>query len=335
MPTRRIFSGIQPTSHMTLGNYLGAVRNWVRLQDEDYETIFCVVDLHALTQPQEPDALRRQTRELTAALLACGVDPEGSILFLQSQLPEHSELAWLFSCVTPLGWLRRMTQFKDKAGKQQDQAMHGLLAYPVLMAADILLYRATHVPVGEDQKQHLELAREIAGSFNHRYGTSYFPLPEPQILGSATRVMSLRDGRQKMSKSDPSDMSRINLTDDADTIALKLRKARTDPQPLPETADGFADRPEAENLVSIYAALAEVEVATVLAEFGGSPFSGFKTALAELAIDRLAPIAAEMRRLLAEPGHVEQVLRAGAERARALARPTLAEVQAMMGLLRL
>ncbi len=330
----RIFSGIQPTHNMHLGNYLGAVRNWVKLQDS-FDTIYCVVDLHALTIPQDPQALRSHIRELAATLLACGIDPVRSILFVQSQVPAHSELAWLFSCLTPLGWLKRMTQFKDKAGKQQDVAMHGLLAYPVLMAADILVYKATHVPVGEDQKQHLELARDIAGSFNQRYGRDVFPLPEPQILGAATRVMSLRDGTKKMSKSDSSDQSRINMTDDADTIALKIRRAKTDPEPLPSEAEGLAGRPEAENLVTIYAALAEQPVEAVLREFGGAPFSRFKQALTDRAVAVLAPIAGEMRRLTADPGYVESVLRAGGEKARAIAEPVLAETQEVMGLLRL
>ncbi|MGF6227469.1 tryptophanyl-tRNA synthetase [Inquilinus ginsengisoli] len=332
---KRIFSGIQPTHNMHLGNYLGAVRNWVALQDgAEFETIYCVVDLHALTQPQDPVELRAHIRELAATLLAVGIDPARSILFAQSQVPQHSELAWLFSCVTPLGWLRRMTQFKDKAGKQQDTAMHGLLAYPVLMAADILLYKGTHVPVGEDQKQHLELTRDIAQSFNQRYGVEFFPLPEPQILGSATRVMSLRDGSKKMSKSDESDYSRINMTDDADTIALKFRRAKTDPEPLPAEAAGLAGRPEAENLVNIYGALAGKDVDAVLAEFGGAPFSTFKGALTDIAVSVLAPIGGEMRRLMADPGHVDAVLRQGGEKAAAIAAPVLAETQDIMGLLR-
>jgi tryptophanyl-tRNA synthetase len=330
---QRIFSGIQPTHDMHLGNYLGAVRNWVALQDR-FETIYCVVDLHALTQPQDPAELRAHTRELAAALIAVGIDPARSILFAQSQVPAHSELGWLLTCLTPLGWLRRMTQFKDKAGKQPDAAMHGLLAYPVLMAADILLYRATHVPVGEDQKQHLELTRDIAQSFNQRYGTDYFPVPEPQILGPATRVMSLRDGTRKMSKSDPSDQSRINMTDDADTIALKIRRAKTDPESLPSETAGLAGRPEAENLVTIYAALADCTAEDVLAEYGGAPFSAFKTALTDRAVAILGPIAAEMKRLLADPGHVDGVLRRGGEKASALARPVLAGAQDLMGLLR-
>ena len=329
----RILSGIQPTHKMHLGNYLGAVRNWVGLQD-DFETLYCVVDLHALTTPPAPSELRAQSRDLTAALLAAGRDPGRSIVFAQSQVAAHSELAWLFACITPLGWLNRMTQFKDKAGKHKDKAGLGLYAYPVLMAADILIYRATHVPVGEDQKQHLELTREIAGSFNHRYGVDFFPLPEPQIFGAATRVMSLRDGTAKMSKSDRSDYSRINMTDDADTIALKIRKAKTDPEPLPAEPAGLAGRPEAENLVNIYAALTHKPRAAVLTEFGGAPFSVFKGALTDVAVTALAPIAAEMNRLLADPGHIDAVLRAGGERARALAAKTLAAVQDIVGILR-
>ena len=329
----RILSGIQPTNKMHLGNYLGAVRNWVGLQ-EDFETLYCVVDLHALTLPQDPDELRAQTLELAAVLLASGIDPGRSIVFAQSQVAAHSELAWLFSCITPLGWLNRMTQFKDKAGKHRDKAGLGLYAYPVLMAADILIYRATHVPVGEDQKQHLELTREIAGSFNHRYGEEFFPLPEPQIFGSATRVMSLRDGTSKMSKSDSSDYSRINMTDDADTIALKIRKAKTDPEPIPSEAGGLEERPEAANLVNIYAALTHKTADDVLQEFGGSAFSVFKGALTDVSVATLAPIADEMNRLIAEPGHVEQILRDGGEKARAMASDTLAGVHRIMGLLR-
>ena len=329
----RIFSGIQPTAKMTLGNYLGAVRNWVSLQD-GFETIYCIVDLHALTVPQVPDELRANSRELAATLIAAGIDPERSIVFCQSQVAAHSELAWLFSCLTPLGWLNRMTQFKEKAGKQREQAVLGLYSYPVLMAADILVYRATHVPVGDDQKQHLELSREIAGTFNHRYDVDFFTLPEPQIYGAATRVMSLRDGTKKMSKSDPSDYSRINLADDADTIALKIRKAKTDPEPLPSEPDGFADRPEAENLVNIYAALSDRTVDNVLAEHGGGTFSTFKADLADLAVAKLAPIADTMRRLLEDPGHVEAVLRISAERAEAMATSVLDDVKQIMGLLR-
>ena len=328
----RILSGIQPTADMHLGNYLGAVRNWVGLQDA-FETLYCVVDLHALTQTQDPAELRQNSRTLAATLMAVGIDPHRSIIFVQSSVPAHSELAWLLSCLTPLGWLNRMTQFKEKAGKHREQAVLGLYSYPVLMAADILIYRATHVPVGEDQKQHLELTREIAGSFNHRYGTAFFPLPEPQILGPATRVMSLRDGTKKMSKSDSSDFSRINMTDDADTIALKIRKAKTDPLPLPQSPDELSSRPEADNLVQIYAALTHKTVDAVLAEFAEATFSTFKSALTDVAVTALAPIADEMRRLLADPGYVETVLCEGGEKARAIADATLRDVKEIMGIL--
>ena len=329
----RIFSGVQPTGNLHLGNYLGAIRNWVLLQ-EDFDCIFCIVDLHALTQPQDPKLLRSQTREVTAAYIACGIDPERCIIFNQSTVPGHSELAWLFGCITPLGWLNRMTQFKEKAGKDRDNAGLGLYAYPVLMAADILLYRATHVPVGEDQKQHLELSRDIAGAFNRRYGVEYFPLPEPQIFGAATRVMSLRDGTKKMSKSDISDYSRINLTDDADLVAQKIKRAKTDPHPLPDRPAGLKDRPEAENLLGIYAALAGKTLADAVAEFADAQFSAFKGRLADVAVAIMGPIGAEMKRLMADPAHVDGVLKRGAERARAIADKNLGEVQDIVGLLR-
>ena len=330
---KRILSGIQPTAKLHLGNYLGAVRNWVQLQD-DFEALYCVVDLHALTVPQEPEELRSNSRELAATLIAAGIDPERSIIFVQSQVPAHSELAWLFSCITPLGWLERMTQFKEKARKKRDLAGLGLYAYPVLMAADILIYRATHVPVGEDQKQHLELTREIAGSFNHRYGTDFFPLPEPLIFGGATRVMSLRDGTAKMSKSDASDYSRINIHDDPETIALKLRKAKTDPDPLPSEPGGLEGRAEAANLVQIYAALARTTPEQVLREFGGAAFSAFKPALADLAVEVMGPIAREMQRLTDDPGYVDGVLRRGGQRAGELAEQTLSQVQDIVGILK-
>jgi tryptophanyl-tRNA synthetase len=329
----RIFSGIQPTGNLHLGNYLGAIRNWVKLQ-KDFDCIFCIVDLHALTQPQDPKLLHAQTREVTAAYIASGIDPNSCIIFNQSTVPAHSELAWLFSCFTPLGWLNRMTQFKEKAGKQRDNAGLGLYAYPVLMAADILLYKATHVPVGEDQKQHLELARDIAGAFNRRYEQEFFPLPEPQIFGAATRVMSLRDGTKKMSKSDASDMSRINLTDDADAVAQKIKRAKTDPLPLPDSIEGLKDRPEAENLLSIYAALTNKTLAEAVAEFAGAQFSTFKGALADVAVAVLGPIGAEMKRLMADPAHVDAILRRGADRANAIAKPNLAQVFDITGLLR-
>ncbi len=329
----RIFSGVQPTGNLHLGNYLGAIRNWVALQ-KDYDCIFCIVDLHALTLPQVPAELRAHTREVTAAYIACGIDPENCIIFNQSAVSEHAELAWLLGCLTPLGWLNRMTQFKEKAGKHRDNAGLGLYSYPVLMAADILLYKATHVPVGEDQKQHLELARDIAGAFNRQFLVEFFPLPEPQILGEATRVMSLRDGTSKMSKSDPSAYSRINLTDDADTVALKIRKAKTDPEPLPDEVNGLEGRPEAANLVGIYAALAGMSRAQVLAEFGGRMFSDFKPALADLAVAKLGPIGSEMARLVASPDHVDAILRRGAARARAIADRHMGELRDIVGLLR-
>jgi len=328
----RIFSGVQPTGSLHLGNYLGAIRNWARLQDE-FEAIYCVVDLHAVTAPHDPKELSRATREVTAGLIASGIDPARSIIFNQSMVPEHAELSWLFNCVARLGWLNRMTQFKEKAGKNREQASVGLYAYPVLMAADILAYKATHVPVGEDQKQHLELTRDIAQSFNSTYGLDFFPLPEPQIFGSATRVMSLRDGTKKMSKSDESDYSRINMTDGADEIAQKIRKARTDPDPLPGTVDGLAERPEALNLVSIYAALEDIEIDQVIQEYQGQGFSTFKKALADLAVVRLGPVGNEMKRLTAESGEIDKVLADGAERATQLSRPIVAEVREIMGFL--
>jgi tryptophanyl-tRNA synthetase len=329
----RIFSGIQPTGNLHLGNYLGAIRNWVALQ-RHYDCIFCIVDLHALTLPQNPEELRAQTREVTAAYIAAGIDPEHCIIFNQSAAPAHAQLAWLLGCLTPLGWLNRMTQFKEKAGKSRDEAGLGLYAYPVLMAADILLYKATHVPVGEDQKQHLELSRDIAGAFNRRYGVEFFPLPEPQIFGPATRVMSLRDGTKKMSKSDTSDYSRLNMTDDADAIALKIRKAKTDPQPLPASEEDAEKRPEADNLLSIYAALANMTRAEAVRTFAGRNFSEFKGELADLAAEVLGKIGGEMRRLLAEPGYIDGILRRGAERANAIAEPNLRTVFDIMGLLR-
>jgi|TARA_B100000446_G_scaffold78801_1_gene74656 tryptophanyl-tRNA synthetase len=332
MSKNRIFSGVQPTGSLHLGNYLGAIRNWARLQDE-FEAIYCVVDLHAVTAPYDPKELSRATREVTAGLIASGIDPARSIIFNQSMVPEHAELSWLFSCVARLGWLNRMTQFKEKAGKNREQASVGLYAYPVLMAADILAYKATHVPVGEDQKQHLELTRDIAQSFNSTYRVDYFPLPEPQIFGSATRVMSLRDGTKKMSKSDESDYSRINMTDGADEIEQKIRKARTDPDPLPESAEGLAERPEALNLVSIYAALEDIEIEQVIQEYQGQGFSTFKKALADLAVVRLGPVGSEMKRLTAEPGEIDRILADGADRAAQLSRPIVAEVREIMGFL--
>ncbi len=331
----RVFSGVQPTGNLHLGNYLGAVKRFVEMQEQGAETIYCVVDLHAMTMPFGAGELAGATRELTAAFLACGLDPDRSVLFNQSQVPEHAELAWLFNCVARIGWLNRMTQFKDKAGKNRENASVGLYVYPTLMAADILAYRATHVPVGEDQKQHLELARDIASKFNLDFGApDFFPLPEPMIEGAATRVMSLRDGEKKMSKSDPSDLSRINLTDDADAIAKKIRKAQTDPEPLPETPAGLEGRAGAKNLVNIYAALAEMTADQVVAEFAGKPFSEFKPALADLAVEKIAPIAGRMREYLADPAQIDRILGAGAEKAAAIAGPVIAEAYEVVGLLR-
>jgi len=329
---QRIFSGIQPSGIPTLGNYLGAIRNWVSLQ-ADHECIYCVVDLHAITQWQDPKLLARHTRELAASLIACGIDPLRHILFHQSAVPEHAELAWIFNCVARLGWLNRMTQFKDKAGKDRENASAGLYVYPNLMAADILAYHATRVPVGDDQRQHLELANDIAQKFNHDYGVDFFPPIEPLILGPAARVMSLRDGTKKMSKSDTSDQSRINLNDSPDAIAQKIRRARTDPQPLPAEPGGLEGRPEARNLVGIYAALADTDEAGVLAMHGGKGFSAFKEELAGLLVAALAPIAAETERLLADPQEVEAILREGAGRAAALARPIVAEAKRLVGFL--
>jgi tryptophanyl-tRNA synthetase len=336
LPTHppRVFSGVQPTGNLHLGNYLGAIRKFVTLQHE-HECLYCIVDLHAITVWQEPAALRDQTLEIAAAYLAAGIDPGRSIIFHQSAVRAHAELGWIFNCVARMGWLNRMTQFKDKAGKDKERASVGLFVYPNLMAADILAYKATMVPVGEDQTQHLELARDIAAKFNNDFGAEgFFPLPEPLIRGPGARVMSLRDGTAKMSKSDPSDLSRITLTDDADAIANKIRKAKSDPEPLPETVEGLAERPEARNLVGIYAALAGCSDADVLAEFGGKGFGVFKPALADLAVEKLAPISAEMRRLRADPAFLEGVLHDGAARADALAAPILAEVKRIVGFLR-
>ena len=328
----RIFSGVQPTGNLHLGNYLGAIRNFVGLQN-DYECIYCVVDLHAITVWQDPKELVGNTREVTAAFLAAGIDPKGSIIFNQSQVSAHAQLAWIFNCIARLGWLNRMTQFKEKAGKHRENASVGLYAYPNLMAADIMAYRATHVPVGEDQKQHLELTRDIAQKFNNDFGVEFFPIVEPLIFGEATRVMSLRDGSKKMSKSDPSDQSRITFTDTADEISKKIRRAKTDPEELPSETEGLKERPEASNLVGIYAALSNQTSADVLREFGGRGFGDFKPALAELAIEKLAPISDEMRKLMADPGHIDAVLADGAERARAIAEPILSEVHEIVGLI--
>jgi len=330
----RIFSGIQPSGGLTLGNYLGALKRFVEKQDEGTETIYCLVDLHAITVWQDPGRLRQQTREAAAGFIAAGIDPARSILFNQSQVSAHAELGWVLNCVARLGWMNRMTQFKDKAGKNAEAASLGLYAYPALMAADILLYHATMVPVGEDQKQHVELCRDIAAKFNHDYKTDFFPLPEPLIEGAATRVMSLRDGTKKMSKSDPSDASRINLTDDADMIAQKIRKARTDAEPLPETLAELKDRPEARNLLNIYAALAGEAPETVLERFAGHGFGAFKPALAELAVAVLGPISTEMKRLMAEPAEIDRILGSGADRADAIAAPILARTLDITGMIR-
>ena len=332
--TPRVFSGVQPTGSLTLGNYLGAVKRFVELQDSGMETIYCMVDLHAITETLNHEDLRQATRSVAAAFMACGLDPKRSILFNQSQVPAHAQLAWIFNCVARIGWMNRMTQFKDKAGKNRENASLGLYAYPSLMAADILIYRATHVPVGEDQKQHLELCRDIAAKFNHDFGVEdFFPITEPVIGGPAPRVMSLRDGTKKMSKSDASDMSRINLTDDADMIAQKIRKARTDPEPLPETVEGLEDRAEARNLVGIYAALAGTTAEAVVAEYAGQGFGAFKPALADLAVEKLVPITSEMSRLESDPAEIDRILGDGAERAAAIAEPILTEVYQVVGML--
>ena len=328
----RIFSGVQPTGNLHLGNYLGAIRNWVRLQSK-FQCLYCVVDLHAITVPQDPAVLRGNIREVTAGLLAAGLDPNQNIIFNQSRVSGHAELAWIFNCVARLGWLNRMTQFKEKAGKRRDNATVGLYAYPNLMAADILLYKATHVPVGEDQKQHLELTRDIAQAFNSMFDVSCFPEPEPVIMEAAARVMSLRNGANKMSKSDESDYSRINLTDDADTIAIKIQKAKTDSSPLPASQEGFEGRPEAENLVGIYAALSDKSPDEVCEEFAGQNFSSFKSHLTEIAVAKLVPIRDEMKRLSEDFTHLDTVLSRGAERASDIAHPVLAEVKEIMGLL--
>lgn len=326
----RIFSGVQPTGNLHLGNYLGAIKNWIALQD-DFECIYCVVDLHAITVPQEPAVLRRAIREVAACLITSGINPEKSILFNQSRVPQHAELAWIFNCVARLGWLNRMTQFKEKAGKNRENATVGLYAYPTLMAADILTYKATHVPVGEDQKQHLELTRDIAVAFNSMFDTEFFPQPEPQIQATAARVMSLRDGNSKMSKSDASDATRINLTDSADDIAQKIKRAKTDPEPLPSEVAGLAGRPEATNLVGIFAGLSGRNQADILSEFGGQGFGVFKPALAELAVSQIAPISAEMNKLLAQEDEIDAVLEKGAAQAQAIAVPILAEVKKLVG----
>ncbi len=341
-PTNRVFSGIQPTGNLHLGNYLGAIKKFVALQD-NHECIYCVVDLHAVTAQLVQDDLKNQTREIAAAFVASGIDPTKHIVFNQSQVREHSELAWLFNCVARMGWLQRMTQFKDKAGKNAQNASVGLFSYPNLMAADILLYRANKVPVGDDQKQHLELTRDIAAKFNNDFADrikefghgndGYFPITDPIIEGPATRVMSLRDGADKMSKSEPSDMSRINLTDSAEDIAKKIRKARTDPEPLPDSYEALSERPEARNLIGIYAALSEQTPEKVIGEFAGQQFGTFKPALAELAVEKLTPINSEMRKLMDDPAYVDNILANGADRARMIAQETMKEVREIFGFL--
>jgi tryptophanyl-tRNA synthetase len=339
---QRVFSGVQPTGNLHLGNYLGAIKRFVEMQDR-YDCIYCVVDLHAITVWQDPKELPKSIREVTAAFLASGIDPKKHIVFNQSQVSEHAELAWVCNCVARLGWLNRMTQFKEKASKDRENASVGLYAYPTLMAADILVYRATHVPVGEDQKQHVELSRDIAQKFNndfgdsirgHGFGDVFFPLPEPIIQGPATRVMSLRDGTKKMSKSDPSYQSRINLTDDADAIALKVRRAKTDPDPLPHDEKALAARPEADNLVGIYAAVADISKADVLKQFGGAQFSTFKPALSDLLVAKLSPITNEMRKLNDDPAYIDSVLADGSGRAQAIAAETMKAVKDIVGFVR-
>jgi len=342
LPANRVFSGMQPTGSLHLGNYLGAMINWIAMQDS-HECIYCIVDLHAITLWQDPAELRQSIRKVTAAYIASGLDPKKSILFNQSQVPMHAELAWVFNCVARLGWLDRMTQFKDKAGKDKQRASVGLYVYPNLMAADILAYRATHVPVGEDQKQHLELTRDIAQKFNSDYAdeikaagydNGFFPLPEPVIQGAGTRVMSLRDGSKKMSKSDPSELSRINISDDADTIAKKIRKAKTDPGDLPSDRAGLEGRPEAQNLIGIFAALSGSSTEVILKDFGGGQFSQLKKELAELAVAKLAPIADEIAKLESDPLEIDRILADGAARAREISAPVLDQVKDIVGLLR-
>ena len=331
---KRVFSGVQPSGGLTLGNYLGAVKRFVHMQSPHHASLYCMVDLHAVTVWQDPANLRKNTRELAAFFIAAGLKPEQSILFNQSAVPEHAQLGWIFNCIARMGWMKRMTQFKDKAGKNAENASLGLFGYPALMAADILLYHATHVPVGDDQKQHLELTRDIATKFNHDFGVDFFPITEPVIGGPAARVMSLRDGSKKMSKSDPSDLSRINMSDDADSIAQKFRKAKTDPDALPSEEAGLENRPEARNLVAIYAALEDQSLDEVLNDIGGKQFSEFKPMLIDRAVTTLSPISAEMNRLMQEPDEIDRVLADGAERARQIAQPILNQTYDIMGLLR-
>ena len=331
-PTKRILSGVQPSGDLHLGNYLGAIKNFVTLQEE-YECFFCVVDLHAITVWQDPKVLANKTREVTAAFIASGIDPKKNNIFVQSQVPQHAQLAWLFNCIARMGWLNRMTQFKDKAGKNSENVSVGLFSYPTLMAADILIYLATHVPVGDDQKQHLELTRDIAQKFNNDFKTDFFPIPEPLIFGQATRVMSLRDGSKKMSKSDPSDYSRIMLTDSADNIAQKIKKAKTDPQPLPSTKEDLKQRPEAENLISIFASLQNSSIENIISEYAGKEFSDFKRDLIDLSVSKLGPITTEMNKLMTDTSYIDSVLNDGKDKAINVAEPVLRKTKEIIGFL--
>ena len=331
-PTKRILSGVQPSGDLHLGNYLGAIKNFVTLQKE-YECVFCVVDLHAITVWQDPKVLANKTREVTAAFIASGIDPKKNNIFVQSQVPQHAQLGWLFNCVARMGWLNRMTQFKDKAGKNSENVSVGLFSYPTLMAADILIYLATHVPVGDDQKQHLELTRDIAQKFNNDFKTDFFPIPEPLILGEATRVMSLRDGSKKMSKSDPSDYSRIMLTDTAENITQKIKKAKTDPEPLPQDKTGLEKRPEAENLISIFASLQDTSIESVIKDYAGKEFSIFKKDLADLSVSKLEPITSEMNKLMSDVSYIDSILNQGKENAIAVAEPVLQKTKEIIGFL--
>ena len=331
-PTKRILSGVQPSGDLHLGNYLGAIKNFVTLQKE-YECFFCVVDLHAITVWQDPKVLANKTREVTAAFIASGIDPKKNNIFVQSQVPQHAQLGWLFNCVARMGWLNRMTQFKDKAGKNSENVSVGLFSYPTLMAADILIYLATHVPVGDDQKQHLELTRDIAQKFNNDFKTDFFPIPEPLILGEATRVMSLRDGSKKMSKSDSSDYSRIMLTDTAENITQKIKKAKTDPEPLPQDKTGLEKRPEAENLISIFASLQDTSIESVIKDYAGKEFSIFKKDLADLSVSKLEPITSEMNKLMSDVSYIDSILNQGKENAIAVAEPVLQKTKEIIGFL--
>mgnify|MGYP001319496724 CR=1 FL=1 len=331
-PSKRILSGVQPSGDLHLGNYLGAIKNFVTLQKE-YECFFCVVDLHAITVWQDPKVLANKTREVTAAFIASGIDPNQNNIFVQSQVPQHAQLAWLFNCVARMGWLNRMTQFKDKAGKNSENVSVGLFSYPTLMAADILIYLATHVPVGDDQKQHLELTRDIAQKFNNDFKTDFFPIPEPLILGEATRVMSLRDGSKKMSKSDPSDYSRIMLTDTAENIIQKIKKAKTDPEPLPQDKTGLEKRPEAENLISIFASLQDTSIESVIKDYAGKEFSTFKKDLADLSVSKLEPITSEMNKLMNDVSYIDSILKQGQDNAIAVAEPVLQKTKEIIGFL--